>query len=57
MNSLISIKQEKSIIILLFILIVSCILLNTNVSYNIPVIKFNYQDSVMENHYPNFKNK
>jgi hypothetical protein len=54
MNSLISIKQEKTIITLLFILIISYILLNKNVSYSIPV-KFNYQDSVMENHYPNFK--
>ena len=50
----INLKIAKNIITLLFILIISYILLNINVSYNIP-IRFNYQDSVMENFYPNFK--
>jgi hypothetical protein len=54
MINLINIKQTKSIITLLFILIISYILLNINISYSVPV-KFNYQDSVMENFYPNFK--
>jgi hypothetical protein len=54
MISLINLKTVKTIINLLFILIISYILLNTNISYSVPV-KFNYQDSVMENHYPNFK--
>ena len=54
MISLINLKTVKNIITLLFILIISYILLNTNVSYSVPV-KFNYQDSVMENFYPNFK--
>lgn len=51
----INLKIAKAIITLLFILIISYILLNTNISYSVPV-KFNYQDSVMENFYPNFKN-
>jgi hypothetical protein len=54
MISLINIKQVKNIITLLFILIIIYILFSRSVSYNIPV-KFNYQDSVMENYYPNFK--
>jgi hypothetical protein len=54
MISLINLKTVKNIITLLFILIISYILLNTNVSYSVPV-KFNYQDSVMENFYPKFK--
>lgn len=45
MISLINLKTAKTIITLLFILIISYILLNTNVSYSVPV-KFNYQDSV-----------
>jgi hypothetical protein len=45
MISLINLKTVKTIITLLFILIISYILLNTNVSYTAPV-KFNYQDSV-----------
>jgi hypothetical protein len=54
MISLINIKQVKNIITLLFILLISYILFSKSISYNIP-INFNYQDSVMENNYPNFK--
>jgi hypothetical protein len=54
MYSIINIKQIKTIITLLFILIISYIVINTNISYIVPV-KFNYQDSVMENYYPNLK--
>jgi hypothetical protein len=54
MISLINLKTVKTIITLLFILIISYILLNANVSYSVPV-KFNYQDSIMKNFYPNFK--
>ena len=50
----INLKIVKAIITLFFILIMSYIILNTNILYSIPV-KFNYQDSVMENFYPNFK--
>jgi hypothetical protein len=54
MINLINIKQIKNIITLLFILIIAYILLNNSVSYSVPM-RFNYQDSVMENFYPNFK--
>lgn len=37
------------------ILLVVLFFILNNSRIHAPVIKFNYQDSVMENHYPNFK--
>ena len=51
MISIINIKQVKSIITLIAILLMTYIILNSNISYVMP-IKFNSADSVMTNFYP-----
>jgi len=49
--NLINIKTIKSIVTLLFILLMAYVITNSNISYNMP-IKFNSQDSVIKNFYP-----
>jgi hypothetical protein len=52
----IEIKQYNIIKIFnIAILLIALFFILSNTSTYAPVIKFNYQDSVMENHYPNFK--
>jgi hypothetical protein len=51
MISIINIKQVKSVITLIAILLMAYIILNSNISYVMP-IKFNSADSVMQNFYP-----
>ena len=51
MINIINIKQVKSIITLIAILLMAYILLNSNISYIMP-IRFNSADSVMQNFYP-----
>jgi hypothetical protein len=51
MISIINIKQVKSVITLIAILLMAYILLNSNISYVMP-IRFNSADSVMTNFYP-----
>jgi len=51
MYSIINLKQIKSIITLLAILLMAYIIINSNISYVIP-IRFNSADSVMQNFYP-----
>jgi hypothetical protein len=49
--NLINIKQVKSIITLIVLLLMAYIILNSNISYVMP-IRFNSADSVMTNFYP-----
>jgi hypothetical protein len=51
MISIINIKQVKSIITLIAILLMAYIIINSNISYEMP-IRFNSADSVMQNFYP-----
>ena len=51
MYSIINLKQIKSIITLLAILLMAYIIINSNISYVMP-IRFNSADSVMQNFYP-----
>ena len=51
MYNTINIKIIKSIVTLLFILLMAYVMTHTNTSYNMP-IKFNSADSVMTNFYP-----
>jgi len=51
MISIINIKQLKTIITLIAILLMTYIILNSNISYEMP-IRFNSADSVMTNFYP-----
>ena len=39
------------------ILLIALFFILNNSRIHMPIIKFNYQDSVMENYYPNFKKK
>lgn len=50
----IAVKQIKVLITIAIILLLFYTIFNNNSLST--VIKFNYQDSVMENFYPNFKN-
>jgi hypothetical protein len=52
----IEIKQDNIIKIFnIAILLIAVFFILSNTRIHVPVINFNYQDSVMENHYPNFK--
>lgn len=51
MYNTINIKTIKSVITLIAILLMAYILLNSNISYVMP-IRFNSADSVMQNFYP-----
>jgi|688.fasta_scaffold1406846_1 hypothetical protein len=51
MYNIINLKEIKSIITLLAILLMAYIILNSNISYVMP-IRFNSADSVMTNFYP-----
>jgi hypothetical protein len=51
MYNIINLKQTKSIITLIALLLMAYIILNSNITYVMP-IRFNSADSVMQDFYP-----